>query len=109
MSDAEKATQIGQWVLELKAQERELAHLDQKIERVRLAYRTFAYEWQRWRVNASDASHLFLQHPSAEERDLETHLLSQAALAKLVAERAAAAALVSGTQARLASVGITGL
>lgn len=109
MCETEKATQVGLLIYEMKGQKEELAHLTGKMERVRLAWRTFARDQDRWVVDASDAAKVFLRYPEEKERGLGDYLLAQGELAKLMAEISAADQAVRQTRAKLAAVGITGL
>lgn len=107
MSGDEKAAQIGEAMLTLEQQKRDLAHLGAKIEKVRLAYRTFGSERERWQVDASNSARVFLARPSSEERDLAAYLLGQSDLAALIMEHKAAEDALRQTKATLAGFGIT--
>lgn len=106
MSDNEKAAQIGEAMLLLEAQKRELAHLTEKMDRVKKAYRAFASNSERWRVDQSRPGQIFLAHPSADERDLPAYLLCQSDLAALIAEHQAAEEALKATKSRLAGFGV---
>jgi len=105
MSNEEKSSQIGDAVLLLQRQRQELAHVEEKVERVKRAYCMFASESQRWVTD--HAGGVSLAHPFAEERGLGQYLLSQSQLAALIAERRAAAEAVERTRAKLNGFGIT--
>ena len=108
MSDEEKMAQIGEAAVTLERQKHELAHLTAKIEKVRLAYRTFASDRPRWRVDAAgDGGKVFLAHPAPEERELAAYLLDQSELAALIVEHRTAEDVRGQTKAKLASFGIT--
>jgi hypothetical protein len=106
MSDNEKAAQIGHAVLLLEARKRDLAHLEAKIDRVRLAYRTFASERERWSVDPANPARVYLRHPAQEERDLAASLLSEPDLAALIAEHKLAVEALAHARATLAGFGI---
>jgi hypothetical protein len=110
MSDAEKSEQIGEAMLLLEQQKRELAHLAAKIERVRQAYHTFSRERDRWRVDERP-SHpkVYLHQPSLEERELAASLLSAEELGQLVMAFDQAEGKVKQTKETLSSFGITNL
>jgi hypothetical protein len=107
MSGQEKSAQIGDAILLCEEQKKELAHLTEKIAKVRKAYRTFASEEERWRVDTSRPEKVFLLHPAPEERDLASHLLAQPQLAELITERHNAEAALAQTRAKLAGFGVT--
>lgn len=109
MCEAEKATQVGMLAFELKGQTQELAHLTVKLERVRLAWRVFASNPERWTIDPADAMKVLLRYPEEKERGLGDYLLSQGELARLMAEISAVDQAVKQTRAKLASVGIIGL
>jgi len=105
MSDEEKAAQIGKAVLLLEEQKRTQAHLTAKADKVCAAYRRFAAERERWRVNGDVVT---LSHPQPDERELPLYLLSQADLAALVGEMQEVGEAIRQTKARLAAFGVTG-
>jgi hypothetical protein len=107
MGDREKAAQIGDAILLCEEQKKHLAHLQEKIGRVKTAYRVFASEENRWTVDGGSPEKVFLRHPSTEERDLGSYLFSQSQLAALVTERVAAEAALAETRLKLSGFGIT--
>jgi hypothetical protein len=107
MSGNEKSEQIGDAMQLLEQQKQELAHLVAKTDKVKLAYRKFASESVRWRVDRVNRDRVILEHPSTEERDLASHLLAQPELAKLVVEKEEAEEALRQTKAKLAGFGIT--
>jgi hypothetical protein len=109
MSGEEKSAQIGEAMLLLEQQKIELAHLVAKAEKVKLAYRKFASEGVRWRVDGLNREKVFLEHPSPEERDLAPYLLAQPELASLIIEKQKAEEAVKQTKSKLAGFGITSL
>lgn len=106
MSGEEKAAQVGAAMLLLQEQKRELAHILEKIDKVTLAYRTFSSASSRWHVDGSNPEKVFLSHPSPEERDLGSYLMTQSQLAALVVERQQAEEALARTRAKLAGFGV---
>jgi hypothetical protein len=106
MSDSEKAAQVGEAMLLFENQRRELAHLAEKIDKVKKAYRTFSSQSARWSVDASRPTKVFLSHPEAEERDLASYLFAESDLASLVTEYQQAEEALRGTKAKLAGFGV---
>jgi hypothetical protein len=107
MSDDEKVSQVGAAMLLLEQQKRDLAHIREKIEKVRSAYRTFAVESARWHVDSDNPEKVQLTHPDQKERDLPNYLRSQPELAALVLERKVAEDALAETKAKLTSFGLT--
>jgi hypothetical protein len=107
MSGEEKSAQIGEAVLLLEQQKRELAHIEEKVNKVKLAYSKFAANSDRWGVDSASPHKVFLKHPQTDERVLPSSLLNEVELAALVIERKNAEEAVGQTKAKLASFGIT--
>jgi hypothetical protein len=107
MSGSEKSEQIGEAMQLLEQQKRDLAHLVEKVEKVRLAYRTFASEVNRWKIDPSHPEKVFLLNPVSGERDLASFLFAQSDLAALITERYNAEEALRQTKAKLTGFGIT--
>jgi hypothetical protein len=107
MSSDEKVAQIGESMLLLEQQKQDLAHITEKIEKVKSAYRTFAVDSTRWHVDGASPEKIHLIRPKSEERELPKYLLSQSELAALVLEYRGAEDALARTKAKLTGFGIT--
>jgi hypothetical protein len=107
MSEAEKSAQIGEFMLLLEQQKRELAHLGEKMDKVAKVYRTFGSEFSRLSVSPTDPNKVFFVNTTSAERDLGSHLLDQYQLAALITEHKNAKDALAQTKAKLTGFGIT--
>jgi hypothetical protein len=107
MSGEEKSAQIGEAMMLLEQQKREVAHLAEKIDKVAKAYKTIGAESSRLSVSPADPGKVFLVNTTVAERDLGSHLLDQSQLAALIGEYQRAKAALAQTKTKLTGFGIT--